>query len=198
LALAAGLKAAGHQITLSITSVDGKDYSDLARRLGIEARHTSYQRMTKEELRQFGREIQQTRNPSKHLLAVVSSLLEPSDEVVEEAARELCSHIDVAVGHSIIHALAAHAARSGCRYVSVQLQADGLPTRHRPPPGAPNLGPLSNRFLWWMASRVLDRIMTPRINEIGGRIGVGRVRSFLWEASHSAELNLVAASPSLV
>jgi UDP:flavonoid glycosyltransferase YjiC (YdhE family) len=41
LALAAGLKAAGHQVTLSITSVDGKDYSELAQRLGIETTHTT-------------------------------------------------------------------------------------------------------------------------------------------------------------
>jgi hypothetical protein len=154
--------------------------------------------MTKEELRQFGQEILKTRNPSKHLSAVVSRLLKPSDAVVEEAARALCSHIDVAVGHSIIHALAAHAARSGCRYASVQLQADGLPTRHRPPPGVPDFGSLLNRLLWWVARRVLDRIMTPRVNEIRTRVGVGQVRSFLLEASHSAELNLIAASPSLV
>jgi sterol 3beta-glucosyltransferase/vancomycin aglycone glucosyltransferase len=198
IALAAGLRVAGHDVTLSITSVDGKCYSNLCHRFGIDVRHTDFQRPSQSGIREFGQEILQTQNPAKHLRTIVSRLLEPSDSAVENAARELCEQHDTVVGHSIIHALPANAAKHGCRYVSLQFQPGGLPTRYRPPPGVLDLGPMLNCLLWMVAGKVVDRIMVPRVNAVRARVGVPPIASFLRDASFSADLNLIAASPCLV
>ena len=109
--------------------------------------------------------------------------------------RELLPGHDLVLLHGI-HALA-HAAvlDDGLPWASAAFDPVLLPTATAPPPGMPSLGPL-NRAAWWMLGRALARAGRP-LDQLLAQAGSAQRGLPLFRA-RSAELHIVAASPSII
>jgi UDP:flavonoid glycosyltransferase YjiC (YdhE family) len=195
-ALAAGLKAAGNDVTLAITSVDSKEFSLLAESLGIRVIHAGYVDKKPEEIEPLAYAIIETRNIIKQFRIILDIFFWPLLGEMQNASKRLSEENDLLIGHFIMYPLQAAAERAGRPYVTVTLNHSAIPSKHVPPVGLPDLGRWLNP-LWWKLVRVLsDGLLKPPINELRQRETLPPVGSFIdvWE---SKILNLIAVSPAL-
>lgn len=73
-----------------------------------------------------------------------------------------------------------------------------LPSRTYAPPGFPALGPLLNRASWWLAMRVAERMLRPRVNALRAQTKVPPVEKLFGDGFGSAAAVLASVSPTLV
>jgi sterol 3beta-glucosyltransferase/vancomycin aglycone glucosyltransferase len=75
LALSGGLAAAGHEVTLYVTTIDDSDYSDTAQKLGVRLQMIGTIEMgAREDLIELGRKIVADRNPIRQLKNIMNIL----------------------------------------------------------------------------------------------------------------------------
>ncbi len=196
IALAGGLADAGHDVTLSVSSVDNKDYTHFAEALGFGIEHVGRTVFDDKLVETLNYVIRYEKNPVKQLRFIMDELFEPLTCELYDSAKRLCAENELAVGHFILHPMQAAAERAGTPYVTVTLNHSGIPTAYSPPAGLPDLGGWINRLLWKMVMVFLRRELNPSINVLRIREGLRPVGSFrqVWESSL---LNLVAVSPTL-
>jgi UDP:flavonoid glycosyltransferase YjiC (YdhE family) len=191
MALAGGLRSAGNDVTLVITSVDGKDYRRLGERLGVRVEQVGGLAYDRKDFAALANEIGYERNPLKQFDLIVKRMFEPLVDEMYSASRVLCEENGLIIGHVIHYPLQAAARKAGLPYVTVNLSPMGIPTGFRPPTGMPNLGRLMNLLQWKLVMKLLTRRAMPSINRFRGREGLPPVRSVreVWE---SRLLNLLA------
>ena len=196
-ALAHGLAAAGHEVRLLISSVEGKDYGPLAAALGLGVQPVGKLEISEEEFRDFAREAFSARNPVDQIARVMARLYEPMAAQIAEASRALCQDHDVVIGHSMLHSLGAFAEKAGRAHVTVTFTPSMIPTRKMSPEGLPDLGGFVNCLGWKLADFLLGRVLLPRVNALRVSLDLPPARSFLHDVAASRTLNLVSASPAL-
>jgi UDP:flavonoid glycosyltransferase YjiC (YdhE family) len=196
LALAGGLAAAGHRVTLALTSAQRTDYQPVADRLGFALRPAGFIGINEDELIGFGRRTIGTASPLAQLRVIIHEMFEPGVPAMSAAAAELCAGHDLLVGHFILHPLHCAAEKAGKPYLTVTLNHSAIPTRYAAPHPLPNLGPWVNRLLWRLAFQVLNPILLPPINRLRRESGLHPLASFraAWESPRG---NLIAVSPAL-
>lgn len=199
IALAGGLAAAGHEVTLAITSAERKSYAHLAGRLGFRLIQTGYIWKDDADLLKKSEEIFRTANPLKQLDLLIKDMLDPGVDAMYRVARTLCAENDLLVGHFAVHPLQLGAELARKPYMTVTLNHALIPSAHMPPPPPsliPNLGPALNSVLWKIAIMVLNRYILPSINRLRLKEGSASAASFrdVWESPVG---NLVAVSPEL-
>jgi len=193
-ALAGGLAAAGHDITLAITSGERKYYGPFGERLGFRLIQVGYLG-TDDDLLEVRRKVYETANPFKQVDFVLK-LFESGVDCMYEAARLLCAESDLVIGHCFLYPLQAAAEKAGMPYVTVTLNHGCLPTRFAPPAGFPNLGGCFNRMLWKIGIKKLNGYVLPAINRLRLKEGLPLTSSYreTWE---SPFCNLIAVSPEI-
>jgi sterol 3beta-glucosyltransferase len=199
IALAAGLRAAGHVVRLAISSADGADYAGLCARLDIA--HIAVGDMSTTRRFDSGRiGMGATRNPFRRIRHLLDATFFPDLDAIYAASRRLCAESDLVIAHFLVYPLQIAAKRAGVPYTAVVLTPGMLPTRHWPPPGRislPNLGSLANRLIWWAVERVIDREVMGRVAPLWLREGFARPVSVLGNCWQADTLNLIAVSPLL-
>ena len=193
IALAAGLRAAGHDVTVLATHVENRDYASEGRRYGVPVRSVGH--LDSARLKETGEHLYSEKNVARQFSLVLHGLLEPVSSDIFQAARELCRESDLVIGHALVYPLRIAAEERDRPWVSL-FPAPLLSTRTFSPLGS-NFGPVANRLLWRVADAVASRRMLPLIN--GARRTAGRTcfrRGT--DALRSPWLNIVAVSPSLV
>jgi len=195
-ALAAGLAARGHEVTLAITAGERKDYAALGARFGFRVRAAGYIGRDLADLDRAARELFSSGNPVRQMSLLFRRMFEPGVDDLFASAEELCAASDAVVGHFILHPLRAAAELSGTPAATVALNPGGIPSRHAPPFGVPDLGASWNRVAWRISELVLNRIILPSVNRLRRRVGLPPQASYRqsWE---SARCSLVAVSPAL-
>lgn len=191
IALAGGLSSAGHDVTLVITCVDGKDYYHYGERLNFRLKQTGKLFYDKAEYARLANEIGYKKNPVKQLDLILKKFFEPFADEMYSAARKLCEENDAIIGHFIHYPAQVAAQKAGLRRITVTLNHSGIPTGYTPPAGMPNLGRLVNPLLWKLVMKVLGWQLAPAINRFRVREGCPPIRSVreVWE---SRLLNLIA------
>jgi UDP:flavonoid glycosyltransferase YjiC (YdhE family) len=121
----------------------------------------------------------------------------PYEEVMFEAARDLCRRSDMLVGHLAMYPAKAAAIQMGVPFVATIYWPGFLPSAHRPPVRMPNLGPLLNRLEWKLLQVALDFFLKGRIAQFWKRHNLPRFRHLVPDLWSSDLLNLLAASPQL-
>ena len=202
IALAQGLRVAGHAVTISISRVDANDeipadYATLAPSVTLEFRHAGRLHYASPEQRKLASKILATRNPIRQVENMLAGLFDPMAAAIDQAARDLCRDNDIVIGNYLAYSLSAAAAKSNCPMITVQFLPGLIPTAERPPHGFPNLGRRLNPLLWHITSKAIGRAFLPRINAVRSTHGLAPIRDFLREGVASPLLTLVAASPSL-
>jgi sterol 3beta-glucosyltransferase len=196
-ALADGLKKAGHKVTLVITSVEDKDYTSLAHSLGLKIRQVRFPSFNRERCGRAKARAIQSVNPFKQVSIVFSELFDPVAQNMYAAAEQLCRDNDVVIGHYLLYPLAIAAEKTKRPYVAVILSPNFLRSRCIPPEGLPNLGEKFNTLLWNWAEVLMDRILRPGANLVRRQEGLHPILGIVKDLLESTYLNLVAVSPTL-
>ena len=195
-ALAGGLAAAGHQVTLAVTGGERKSYDAHGERLGFGVRAVGYIGRDEEDLNRTALELFATANPVRQMRLLFERMFDPGVEEIFAASRELCAASDLVVAHFILHPLRAAAEIAGTPIATVALNPGGIPSPHVPPFPAPDLGRWVNLLSWGVAGRLLDRIILPSVNRLRRRVGLAPQRSYR-ESWESPRCSLVGVSPTL-
>lgn len=198
-ALAGGLAAEGHEVTLAITSGERKDYSHFADRLGFSLVQVGYL-ASPEALIEVRDKIYRTRDPMKQLYCLLE-VFESGIDTMHDTARALCVESDLIIGHFLAHPLQVAAEKARKPHMTVALNPSGIPTRYAPPTGFPNLvipnmGQWFNRIIWKLGMSPVNGHLLPAINRLRQREGLAPATSFreIWE---SPLANLIAVSPEI-
>jgi sterol 3beta-glucosyltransferase/vancomycin aglycone glucosyltransferase len=197
-ALAHGLRQAGHEVGLIITDIAGTDHSALAARLGINATHVGMPVVkSRADVDRIGEACISAADPLKQARIIMDRLFYPALEAMSEASIDLCRGHDAVIRHFFLYPLQIAARQSDVPEISVMLAHNTIPTRHQPPAGLPDLGPLINPWTWRLVSRVLNSRLLPRINRSYRYAGLPPAGDLLREVWSSPLLNLVAVSPAI-
>jgi sterol 3beta-glucosyltransferase len=194
LALAAGLRAAGHDVTLVVTHVTNKDYAALGASFGVPVRAAG--RLAPDLVKHAAEVLVRRTDILRQVDLILCDLFEPVEKDMLREAKRLCRENDLVIGHFLVHPLRTAAERVGKPCVSVFL-APLIPSADIPPPGVPHLGRAMNALLWTIGGFAMDRMFLPRINRMRRGEGLLPLKSVMQEAFLSPGLNLVASSPSL-
>ena len=145
-ALAGGLSAAGHDVTLVVTSVDNKDYTLLSEALNFTIKHSGHFDYSSGEIDRFVNTMRITRNPLQQVKLIASYFFDPAIERIYQESIWLCNENDMVIGHFFVYPLSIAAEKAGRPYISVSLSSATIPSRHIPPPGFLNPGKSMNFF----------------------------------------------------
>src|SRR5512139_1662951 len=193
LALAAGLRSAGHDVTLAVTHIENRDYGPLADSYGIRSRSIGH--LAPAVLEATGRKLIAVTNPLKQVRIIADELFDPLAGAMLDAAQALCRENDLVIGHFLVHPLQAAAERAGVPHAAVFL-APLLPSRRVPPPGLPDVRFL-NGLAWRLGGAVIDRMFLASIAAVRTRLGLLPPGSVLRDVYRSRGLNLVGVSEAL-
>lgn len=196
IALASGLAAAGHRVSLAITSAERKDFSAVGERHGFQVVQAGHIGQSEEALNEIGRELFAIANPIAALRFIFERMYDPCVETMYGHACTLCAQNDLIIGHFIMHPTQLAAERANKPYVTVALNHGGIPTRFAPPAPLPNFGQWSNRMLWRLAQSMINKMVLPSANRLRSAQGSPLLRSYrqIWE---SPDCNLIAVSRTL-
>ena len=194
MALAAGLRSAGHEVTLVVTDVTGKDHASLGAAFGVPVIHAG--RFPPDLVKHVGETLVRETNVLRQVNRILRGLFEPAAPDMLREAKRLCQENDLVIGHFFSYPLNIAAELAGRPHIAVFL-APLLPSSSYPPPGVPALGRTLNALFWKIGGMVMNRMFLPRINSMRAAEGLPSFRNVMGEAFLSSRLNLVASSPSL-
>ncbi|MEW5802353.1 MAG: glycosyltransferase [bacterium] len=196
-ALAGGLSAAGHEVTLAVTSVENKDYTALGKSMNFKIRHIGSLAFDQSMCLRIGRQVISERNALRQLKIVLNTLFDSLVEEIFAAAQRLCAENDMVIGHSLVYPLGIAAEKAQCPYVTVTLPVDSIPTKYRTPLGLPDLGTFMNALWWKLGGMVMNSLLKTPVNSMRKKEGLLPIKNIMGEVTESRLLNLIAISPSI-
>lgn len=196
LALAAALAAAGHSVTLAITSTERRDYALEGERFGFTVRQVGHIGADVSALNALGKQVFKEHNPLKQLGMIFDNLFDPGVQAMYDAARQLSAENDLLIGHFIVHPLQLAAEQAGKPYFTLSLNHGAIATREAPPHPLPNLGHFLNGLLWRLSERLINSAALPSANRLRLSVGAPLLTSInpVWQ---SPLANLIAVSREL-
>jgi sterol 3beta-glucosyltransferase len=196
LALAEGLQAAGHDVTLVITCVDSAAYAGITSAAGVDIRVVASPVIAPEAAEKVGEAAVRMRNPMAQMAHLLEHCFAPAEEAMFTAARQLSTACDVLIGHYFMHPLQV-AAEFACKpYVSVLLSHAVIPSAYSHPIRHP-FGQVGNRFLWWLTRAALHRTIGPYPNRLRSNMGMAPTHDVVSDIWLSRHLTLVGISPQI-
>lgn len=197
-ALADGLQAAGHDVTLVITCVDSERYNTLSTRSGFKLRVVATPVISdKLLLEKIGSTLIHERNAIKQTQIAIEQLLLPAESEMFQASDRLCIENELVIGHYFLYTLSASAEQHGRPYVSVALAHGAVPSSFQPPEGVPDFGALSNRLAWCLARFVLNKSLKKYPDQLRAKNGIKPARDLVGTVWASEYLTLLAISPTI-
>ena len=190
LALAAGLRDAGHEVVFA--SIDR--YAEKARALGltyVTVGRPWVDRPAAEAALAF-----KERNPAKQA-GMFTRLLEEDLAAMVPGLLEVTANVDLVVSHAFNVAGTA-AARVRQKPLVVGHLFHNTLRQQRSSPLGTHLGRLGNALMWRVAEAMTRRYTDPPLNRAVVAAGLTPWRDILFRSGHSERLNLVAISPSVV
>lgn len=194
LALAIGLKAVGHEVTLAYTSVDGKDYSDHPLSEGIELIKADGGIPIPKDVNPYA--IDAKAGSFKEYSKLLDLYFDPFVEVMYEASEQLCSEDELVIGHAACITLHTAALKHKRPRISLILTPMMLQSKEFSPLGT-DLGLWINTMMWWLGDRVSTARWFRSAQAIHHKEGLPRIKSLQHEMFRSPLLTLVAANSSL-
>lgn len=199
LALAAGLAAAGHAVHLCVSDIENGNYDALAAAAGFRLTRLATPPIAdRAALDRIGERVVRARNPFRQARIIFDQLFAPCLPAMHAAALDLCAESDVVVRHHLLHCTQAAAEVAGITDVSVLLAHNLVPTRHIRPADFPPLGPHGYAFAWWLARRLVNRLLLADVNALRSGHRLARHRDVIDDVWLSRHLNLLAVSPLLL
>jgi sterol 3beta-glucosyltransferase len=193
-ALARGLRRAGHEVTLVETAVGGGNHTEALAGTGVKVMTVAPR--AGPDLHAVA-DLLRIRNPLRQLDLTLTAFLDPVVDDMYQAAVELCAASDLVVAHMLVHPLGAAAEKAGTPLATLSPVHLAIPSRETAPAGAPSHPRWLHPFWWWLAGLAVERLLGPRVNDLRRRVGLAPVRRLMDLARHPPGLDLVAVSPVL-
>ena len=194
LALAVGLKDAGHEVSLAYTSIDGKDYSDHPLAKGIELIKADGGILAQKNINPYA--IAAKPGSFKEYSKLLETYFDPFVDVMFEASEVLCSQSDLVIGHAVCHTLLTASEKHDCPRVSLVLTPLVVRSKYVSPVGI-GLGPVLNSFLWSVGGYVATQTWFKKANTLRKAQSLAPIQSLQKELFTSDYLTIVAASSTL-
>lgn len=194
LALAIGLRSAGHEVMLAYTSVDGKDYSNRSDIGGIELIRANGNVEVSENFNPYA--INAKPGSFKEYTTLLNRWFEPFTKAMFEASCKLCQQCDIVIGHPVCHTLVTASQKFQIPRISLVLTPLIVRSDHVSPIGVP-LGKWGNSFLWSAGGSVATTSWFKQGKAIRKQEGLPAIKSLQKEVFTSNTLTLVAASEAL-
>lgn len=195
LALAGGLRTAGHEVMVAYTSIDNKDYTSLAKAMSFDITNVYTQPNGNYNTLLSG--VIKERNAVKQLRTILSRIYEPALDEMWKASEQLCQENDLVISHSVVHTLVTAAEKYHRPCVVVHFSSLTVRSNYVPPLGMPNLGNWINGLCWKLLEYIIREKLYPSANRIRAREGLPLIKNYLKEICISKELTLISTSPLL-
>ena len=196
IALAGGLSAAGHEVTLAVTEITNQRFTSYGERLGFTLRHVGHIDMDKDRFKELARQVFFAWNPVKKGDILMTHFFDPVVEDMAAAAKTLCAENDIVIAHFFVYPLKIAALKQHRPFVMV-FTTPLIPSRHIPPLGVPDLATWMNPIWWKFFDTALKLTWKPTIDQLYRREGLEPERSVIHGIWNSSFLNLVSVSPTL-
>ncbi len=194
IALSGGLRAAGYDVTLVVTSVDNMDFSTLCGHMGIE--YIKVPECVNHNLSDL-LDLLYIRNPARQLRSMLSKLFFPYIDGIYQASRMLCCTCDMVIGHFMVYPLKVAAEKTETPMATVTFWPGLVPTAYESPYGFPDMGKRINSFIWGFVKMTIDALLKRDIKRLWEKEGLPPFRHVLPDVWYSGRLNILAASPLL-
>lgn len=196
IALAAGLHRAGHDVTLAVTEIRNKDFSEFSERLDFSIQHIGHIYCDDAQFKKLASEIFNTLDPVKKGKILLENFFYPAADDMLDASKELCSENDLVIGHFFVYPLKIAAKLNNCPIITL-FTAPMLPSQYMPYQGYLFFGRLMNTVWWKMVDVYLNKLWKPPIDEMYLREGIEPEKSLIHDIWCSTSLNLLSVSPTL-
>jgi sterol 3beta-glucosyltransferase len=193
-ALANGLGRRSHQVTLVVTSIDGKKYDSVAAKENVRVIHTACPQLDENGVVALMQGLLRSRNAFSQLRIILGHFFDPLIDEMYDYSRELCYTNDLLIGHFVCHTLQAATELSGKPYTTVSLNHLGVPSRFKAPLEIPTPGNWANPFLWQLAQGVANLAFKKRANDLRSKVGLPATTNVLDDVFFSRSLNMLAVS----
>jgi UDP:flavonoid glycosyltransferase YjiC (YdhE family) len=193
LALAIGLKDAGHEVTLAYTSVDGKDYSNRMDTAGIKLIRANGNVPTP-DLNPYG--ISAKPGSFSEYSKLLNEFFEPFTDEMFAASEELCKNSDLVIGHAACHTLVTAAEKASIPRISLVLVPLVVQTETVSPIGK-NFGKLINNLMWSIGDKVSVQRWYKRSQSLRQDFDLPKIKSLQRQVFTSDTGTIVASSPTL-
>ena len=200
IALASGLSANGHNVTLVITNPEMKDYTSYGNSLNFKIinAHDTYKEWDDNILfAQLNKRLILNKNPVKQLISILEDLFEPAVDEMYEVAKTLCNNNDVVIGHLLVHPFQLAAVKTKCPYGTVVFSPTIFSSRYITPTGLPYLGDWMNSLWWKLAKSITNKSVLKYVNRLRSREGYSDASDLFSDVWESKKLTLIGASPTL-
>ncbi len=194
LALAIGLRDAGHSVTLAYTSVDGKDYENRADVAGIKLIKADDGIKPNTAFNPYN--LASKPGSFTEYSKLLDIYFEPYTEAMYQVSEKLCTENDVVIGHAASVTLQIASEKYSCPRVSLVLTPLIVKSKFVSPIQK-DLGPLLNVMLWKIGGAVSTKLWFKKAQQIRKREGLPPVRSLQNQVFTSDLLTIVASSPSI-
>ncbi len=192
MALAEGLTRQDHQVTLTVSSIDNRNYQSQSQQL-----HLSYRHIPEHfdfDMPAFAQKTFRM-NTIQWLNALLEAVYFPYQLEIYEAARDLCAENDLVIGHHFLSPLKLAALQQDIPYVSITLCHALLACSSQPPFHFPNLGTSLNPILWRLVEQLFDLAMKKQLGRLWRSQGGPEINHVYTGLLSSDLLNLVAVDP---
>ena len=192
LALADGLKKAGHTVTLVVSSIDNHRYDDICEQLGIVYRqvpeHIDF------DMQGFAQRSFRM-HPLQWLRALLDEAFFPCEQAVYQAAQQLVADNDYVIGHHFLYPLKLAALQQQKPFFSITLCHAAIPNPAVPPLSFPDLGRTINKLSWKLLDVAFNLALKKPLCRLWLEVGETPPTHILTELLTSQQLNLVAVDP---
>ncbi len=193
IALANGLQTAGHHVTLNISSIDNRNYSQECKEFNLSSHHIP--ETISFDLEAFARQTFRT-NTAQWLIALLESAFFPYEDIIYQAATQLVTDNDLVIGHHFLYPLKIAAQLQKKPFISVTFCHGIIPAYSHPPFRFPNLSALINPIQWRLMDFLFDLILKKRLSRLWNREGLPNFKHVITQLLSSDILNLVAVDPA--
>ena len=197
IALAEGLQAAGNDVHLVITCVDSGLYQGFVSKPGLRISVIGSPVLDPVQEEEIGRLAYGIRNPMKQMAAILRLCFAPAEDLMFDAAQQLCAESDLVIGHYFLHPLQVAAEKAGKPHVSVMLSHAGIPSDFNHPLGGVALGKTAHRLLWALVRSLLNGVLLHYPNRLRAQLGMAPARDIVTQVWLSPHLTLAAVSPRI-
>lgn len=192
IALANGLHGAGHSVTLVVSSIDNRNYSEEC--AGFNIRYQQIPQHIDLDLESFAQQTFRM-NTAQWLIALLDSAFFPYEDIIYQASRQLASNNDLVIGHHFLYPLKIAAYKKNKPFYSVTFCHGALHTVSQPPFKFPDLGASFNPLQWCLMDFICDFYLKKKLSRLWNDEGLPKIKHVLSELLTSNSLNLVAVDP---
>lgn len=192
LALAQGLQKAGHSVTLAVSSIDNKDYTDICADLNI--RYLQVPKHIDFDMQGFAQRTFRM-NTLQWLRALLEEAFFPYEQTLYETAKQLVHDNDCVIGHHFLYPLKLAAVRQRKPQFTVTFCPAAIPSATQAPFRFPNLGIFLNKLSWKLLDWIFNLALKKSLMRLWLAEGEMPVENVLTGLLTSQQLNLVAVDP---